>query len=217
MPGQTPWLITASMLFYRWLLRLGPDEFYDEYAEEALQVFRQCCLDAYAKQGKRGVLRLWPTTLGETLRGMLIEQSNTLARVLRPRLFWPVAFVLACVLFPFFWLSRVWSLFGSIFNLIFATPWAYFTGHVTLFCAAGLSILCCIPSLRQRPHCYTLCLMITAFAEELIQTLFNSHPGIHKDARNLLLDLGGILLAYVLLRCWQGWHSPNNYKPDVSR
>ncbi len=33
--------------------------------------------------------------------------------------------------------------------------------------------------------------------------LFNVHPGLHKDAHNLLLDLCGILLAYVLLRGWR--------------
>jgi hypothetical protein len=46
--------------------------------------------------------------------------------------------------------------------------------------------------------------MLGAFAEEIIQMLCNAHPGLHKDARNLLLDLCGILLASLLLRVWQG-------------
>jgi len=52
---------------------------------------------------------------------------------------------------------------------------------------------------------YVLCLMLSAFADEIIQMLFNAHPGLHKDARNLLLDLCGILLASLLVRVWQGW------------
>lgn len=35
------------------------------------------------------------------------------------------------------------------------------------------------------------------------QMPFNAHPGLHKDARNLLLDLCGILLAYLLLCGWR--------------
>ena len=216
MTRRTPWIITISLHLYCWLLRLGPDEFYSEYAEQAQQVFRQCCLDAYTTGGKLAVLRLWPAMLSDTLKGTLAEQSNMLIRVLRPRLLWPVALALACLLFPFFWLSRVWSPFGSVFNLIFATPQAYFMGHVALFCAVGLSILLSIPALHRRPQCYTLCLMAGAFTEELIQTLFNSHPGIHKDARNLLLDLCGILLAYLLLRFWQNWRSPGKYPSNAS-
>lgn len=206
MAGNKPCIISISLHFYRSLLRLGPDEFYDAYAQEALQVFRQCCLDTYQVQGVLGVLRLWPATLGDTLKGMFIEQSNTVFHLLRPRRLWPITLALVCVLFPFFWLSRTWPLFGSLFNLIFSTPLAYFTGHITLFCAVGLSILLCLPALRRHPHYYTLCLMTGAFAEEFIQTLFNSHPGLHKDMRNLLLDLGGILLAYLLWHAWQKWH-----------
>jgi hypothetical protein len=216
MQRKVPWIIAASLLLYRWLLRLGPDEFYDQYAGQALQVFRQCCLDAYIAQGKLGVLRLWPGLLNDTLKGMLLEQSNALARLLRPRLRWPIALALVCMLFPFFWLSRTWPLFGSVFNFIFSTPLAYFMGHVVLFCVAGLSILLCLPALRRSPQCYILCLMAGAFAEELIQILFNAHPGIHKDARNLLLDLCGILLAYLLLRSWQSWRSHDKYTPDTS-
>lgn len=205
MRNRTPWIITCSLLLYRWLLSLTPDEFSNEYAEPALQVFRQCCQDAYHKQGTRGVLRLWLPTLTDALHGILAEQGATLKQVLSPRLAWPVALALSCVLFPFYWLSNAWVPFGHIFNLIFATPQAYIAGHIVLFCAVGLIMLLAIPALRKHSHLYILCLMLGAFAEETIQILFNAHPGLHKDARNLLLDLCGILLAYLLLRVWQGW------------
>src|SRR5258708_2562614 len=68
-----PKIIALSLLFYRWLLRLGPGAFRRDYAAPALQDFRQCCRDAYQKQGTFGVLRLWPRLLGETVPGLLAE------------------------------------------------------------------------------------------------------------------------------------------------
>ncbi|HLI68570.1 MAG TPA: hypothetical protein VKV19_02315 [Ktedonobacteraceae bacterium] len=200
---RVPWIITCSLLLYRWLLALAPDEFSGEYAGPALQVFRQCCWDAYRECGARGVLRLWLPTFADALRGILAEQSTTLKRVLHPRLAWPVVLALICVLFPFYWLSRMWVPFGHLFNFIFATPQAYFAGHVVLFFMAGLIMLCSMPALRKHLQLYILCLMLGAFAEEIIQLLFNAHPGLHKDARNFLLDLCGIVLALLLLRLWQ--------------
>lgn len=202
MRKHAPWIVACSLLLYRWLLRLGPDEFYNEYAVPALQVFRQCCLDAYRQHGPNGVLRLWPSTLIDTLKGVLAEQSSAFKPIARPYLLWLLALALTCVLFPFYWLSKTWAPFGYLFRLVFTTSQAYMLGHVALFCLAGLSLLLSMPALRKRPQFYTLCLMAGAFAEEAIQALFHSHPGIHGNVRDFLLDLCGILLAYLLLRLW---------------
>lgn len=213
---RKPWIILCSLLCYRWLLTFAPDEFAGEYTEPALQVFRQCCQDAYRERGMWGVLCLWPSTFTDVLSGVLAEQLITLRRVLCPRLVWPVALVLGCVLFPFYWLSKAWIPFGYIFSLIFATPQAYIAGHIVLFCLAGLIMLLTMPALRKHIHLYILSLMLGAFGEEIIQILVNAHPGLHKDARNLLLDLSGILLAYVLLRLWQGQHFANENMSGTS-
>lgn len=205
MRDGTPGSITCSLLLYRWLLTLAPVEFTDEYAEPALQVFRECCRDAYRRQGTRGVLRLWLPTFTDALQSILAEQGTTFKRVFCPRPAWLVGLALSCLLFPFYWLSNAWEPFGYIFHLIFATPQTYIAGHVVLFCAAGLIMLLCMPALRKHAQLYTLCLMLGALSEEGIQILVNAHPGLHKDARNLLLDLCGILLGYLLLRAWQGW------------
>lgn len=214
MRNRTPWMIACSLLLYRWLLTLAPDEFSEEYAEPALQVFRQCCQDAYRLHGVWGVLRLWLPTFSDALRGILAEQGTTLKHALSPRLIWPVVLALSCVLFPFSWLSNVWTLFGLLFNFIFATPQAYSAGHILLFCAAGLIALLSMPALRKHAQLYILCLMFSAFAEEIIQWLFNAHPGLHKDARNLFLDLCGILLAALL---WRGWHFFSKKAALISR
>jgi hypothetical protein len=68
-----PKIIALSLLLYRWLLSLGPVAFRRDYGASALQDWRQCCRDAYQKQGLPGVLRLWPGLLGETVPGLLAE------------------------------------------------------------------------------------------------------------------------------------------------
>ena len=205
MHKRIPWIIMCSLLLYRWLLTLTSDAFFNEYAEPALQVFRQCCWDAYHENGTRGVLRLWFPTFADAIWGILAEQIAILKQVFYPRLAWPIAFALSCVLFPFSWLSRVWLAFGYLFRLLFAAPGAYIAGHIVLFYVVGLILLLFMPSLQKHPQLYILCLMFGAFAEEAIQLLVNAHPGLHKDARNLLLDLCGIVLSFFLLRFWQSW------------
>jgi hypothetical protein len=203
MRKPVPRVITCSLLLYRWLLTLAPEEFSDTYTDPALQVFRQCCWDAYQQRGMRGVLCLWLPTFADALYSVLAEQGAGLRQVFCSRLTWPVVLALGCVLFPFYWLSRTWGLFGRLFHSIFATPQAYIAGHIMLFCVAGLIMLCSLPALQKHLQLYVLCLMLGAFAEEVIQILFNAHPGLHKDAHTLLLDLCGIVLAALLLRVWQ--------------
>ena len=202
MRRRSPWIITCSLLFYRWLLTLTPDEFAGEYAEPAVQVFQQCCREAYRKHGAPGVLRLWLPTFGDALAGILAEQSATLKQELRPRWTWLLPPALLFLLFPFSWLNNAWQPFSALFRLIFATPQAYILGHIVLFCTVGLLLLLSMPALRQHVHLYVLALMTGAFAEESIQLLVNAHPGLRKDGSNFFLDLGGILLAYALLSIW---------------
>lgn len=216
MRHRLPWIITCSLLLYRWLLILAPGEFSNEYTEPALQVFHQCCRDAYRERGTWGVLRLWPPTFLDALHGIVAEQGTTFKQGVRSRLTWLVVLAFSCVLFPFSWLSKAWEPFGYIFNLIFSTPQAYIAGHVVLFCLAGVIVLLCMPALRKRARLYILCLMLGAFAEEVIQMLFNAHPGLHKDARNLLLDLCGILLALLVLRLLMGKHFLEKNMDDIA-
>lgn len=81
-----PKMITLSLFLYRCLFRLGPVAFRRGYGAPALQDFRQCCRDAYQKQGSLGVLRLWPMLLGETVRGLLAEYWTELFGRKRPML-----------------------------------------------------------------------------------------------------------------------------------
>jgi hypothetical protein len=69
----TPKIIVFSITLYRWLLNMGPAGFRSEYATSMLQVFRQCCRDAYRQKGAFGVMRQWPRLFGEAVIGLLAE------------------------------------------------------------------------------------------------------------------------------------------------
>lgn len=78
----SPWIVVFSIRAYQWLLWLGPAEFCREYAPAILQVFRQCCQEAYLQHGAWGVLRLWLPMFGEVVGGMLEEHLYTLQHTL---------------------------------------------------------------------------------------------------------------------------------------
>ncbi len=109
-----PWIVVVSIRVYRWLLFLGPAEFSREYAPSMLQVFRQCCQDAYQQCGAWGVLRLWLPMFGEFVGGMLAEHLNALQhtlviderilQMLRTQRRSIIMLFLAFVLFGFPWL-----------------------------------------------------------------------------------------------------------------
>ena len=74
----SPWIVECSIRVYQWLLWLGPVEFCREYAPAILQVFRECCQEAYTQRGVWGVLRLWLPMFGEVVGGMLEEHLYAL-------------------------------------------------------------------------------------------------------------------------------------------
>lgn len=78
MRSPSPWIISLSVRLYRWLLFMGPAEFRNEYGESAVQVFRECCHDAYQHRGIWGVIGLWPSMFGDAIIGMLAERFSAL-------------------------------------------------------------------------------------------------------------------------------------------
>jgi hypothetical protein len=71
--SPTPKIVSFSVALYRWLLSMAPAEFRHEYATSTLQVFRQCCLDAYQQKGAFGVICQWPALFSEATLGLLAE------------------------------------------------------------------------------------------------------------------------------------------------
>ncbi|GCF09647.1 hypothetical protein [Dictyobacter arantiisoli] len=191
---RSPWIIILSCHCYRWLLALGPEEFRSEYGEQTLQVFEECCRDAYQNSGIRGVLALWPSLFSEALTGMLIEQGQ------QSRPWWPCLLALTLILIPFYWLSAVWSNFGNLFYSIFATTTEHKIGHAALFCILGLLIFQSFPSLRNRPLSYSASMLCMILGEELIHKVRLPLPINQTD---LLSDLIGICGAYLVIKLWQ--------------
>jgi hypothetical protein len=75
---RTPWIITLSLRLYRWFFSMGPTVYRAEYEESTIQVFRQCCRDAYQRRGTPGVLLLWLPMFGEVIFGMVAEHFAAL-------------------------------------------------------------------------------------------------------------------------------------------
>lgn len=71
--SPAPRIISFSVALYRLLLTMAPAEFRREYAASTLQVFRQCCRDAYQQKGAFGVICQWPVLFSEAIKGLLAE------------------------------------------------------------------------------------------------------------------------------------------------
>ncbi len=77
---SSPWIVRCSVQLYRWLLCLGSQSYRRQYADRTLQLFRECCQDAYREHGTRGVLSLWPALFSDVVVQMLGEHLSELQR-----------------------------------------------------------------------------------------------------------------------------------------
>ncbi|GGK34475.1 hypothetical protein GCM10008955_30620 [Deinococcus malanensis] len=55
--------VEKSVAAYRFLMRLYPAEHRAEYGPHMLQVFQDCCRDAYRRRQEKGIQDLWLGTL----------------------------------------------------------------------------------------------------------------------------------------------------------
>jgi len=73
-PPSSPWIIRLSVSIYRLLIRgLGPTTYFREYGNLTIQLFRECCQDAYRQRGIPGVLALWLPSFRDAIAQMVIE------------------------------------------------------------------------------------------------------------------------------------------------
>jgi hypothetical protein len=68
------------MRLYRWLLCLGPESYRRQYSDLTLQLFQECCEDAYRQRGTCGVLSLWLPLFSDVVAQMLAERSSSRQR-----------------------------------------------------------------------------------------------------------------------------------------
>jgi len=122
---------------------------------------------------------------------------------LQPRFLVFALAAIVLVLFPFDWLGEVWPAYAQVFDQVFATALSHEIGHATLFFIASLLILSSFPILRFRPLLYLMVMALGALGEEALQSLFKLQLPTIWDGRDLLLDLVGIVMAYIAIRLWQ--------------
>ena len=73
-PPPSPWMIRLSVSVYRTLIRgLGPPSYFRQYGDLTIQLFRECCQDAYRQRGILGVLGLWFPSFRDAVAQMVIE------------------------------------------------------------------------------------------------------------------------------------------------
>ncbi len=72
-PSRTPRSVAATLHVYRLLLGLYPRAFRVGYGADVLQVFRQCCGDAYRERGPLGVARLWLPAIVDLFLGAVAD------------------------------------------------------------------------------------------------------------------------------------------------
>lgn len=78
---SSPWVVRCSVRLYRWLLCLGPHTYRRQYADHTLQLFQECCQDAYREHGILGVLGLWLPLFSDVIVQMGAEHLSELQRV----------------------------------------------------------------------------------------------------------------------------------------
>jgi hypothetical protein len=115
----------------------------------------------------------------------------------------PLLVLLALTLFPFGWLGQLWPAFGRELDQVFSTDGRHAVGHALLFCLLGLAALAVLPQLRASPARYLGILMLAGIGQEFFQMLYKRQLLLFDDGRDLLTDLAGISVAFVVIWCWR--------------
>jgi hypothetical protein len=115
----------------------------------------------------------------------------------------PLLVLLALTLFPFGWLGQLWPAFGRGLDQVFATDGRHAVGHALLFCLLGLAALAVLPQLRASPARYLGILMLAGIGQEFFQMLYKRQLLLFDDGRDLLTDLAGMIVAFVVIWCWR--------------
>jgi hypothetical protein len=136
-----------------------------------------------------------------------VNQKPNVLRTIVARL-WPLAIGVVLVLFPFDWLGNVWPAYRQLFEQVFVGAREHHIGHSTLFFLVGLIVFLSFPALRTRPLLYFGLMISAAIAQELMQDLFKFVLPDLIDGLDLLYDVVGFAIAYMIVWGWQsvlGW------------
>jgi hypothetical protein len=115
----------------------------------------------------------------------------------------PLLVLLSLTLFPFGWVGELWPAFGRGIDQAFPTDGWHAIGHAGLFFMLGLAALWVLPQLRTRPLRYLGLLMLIGVGQEFFQMLYKCRLLLFDNSRDLLTDVVGVLLAFVVVWFWQ--------------
>ncbi|HEU5367061.1 MAG TPA: hypothetical protein VFU69_01300 [Ktedonobacterales bacterium] len=115
---------------------------------------------------------------------------------------WTLLVGLGIVLFPFDWLSEVWSPFGRLFDQVFVSEVQHAIGHATMFLLMSLLILLSVPALRLRPAWYFGLMLLVGVAQETLQDVFRQVPPNIYEGRDLFFDVAGAAASCLLVLAW---------------
>lgn len=96
-----PPTLTFSVRVYQTLLIAYPTEFRREYGPHMLQVFQDCCRQAFHQNGTNGMIRLWGFTLLDFIRSVFEQHTQKETNMSRSQLikFSGWAFILSSFVF----------------------------------------------------------------------------------------------------------------------
>jgi len=107
---------------------------------------------------------------------------------------------LGLALFPFGWLGLEVPAFGSWMDGVFVNDWVHALGHGTIFLILGLALLLVFPVLRTRLWLYYTLILAAGIGQEFFQLLFKKQLLVFDDSRDILTDLIGATVAFLLWR-----------------
>lgn len=141
-------------------------------------------------------------TVNDVREKKSLPEKRSLVKKALVRL-WPFLIALAIALFPFDWLTEVWPAYRQVFDRVFVTARDHAIGHSTLFFLLGLFALVVSPALRKRPLLYLGLMLLVTLGQEALQSIFKQElPNIY-DGRDILFDLLGVTVAFVVMWTWQ--------------
>lgn len=131
-----------------------------------------------------------------------LNQRSNSVRTIIVRL-WLLAIGLVLVLFPFDWLANIWPAYRQLFEQVFIGARQHHIGHSALFFIVGLLVLVSFPALRSRPLLYLGLMISAAIAQEAVQDLFKLQLPDPADSLDLIFDVIGFIIAYLVVWGWQ--------------
>lgn len=115
---------------------------------------------------------------------------------------WPLGLILCLSLFPFGWLGERWPRFGLWLGSAIQGDLAHGIAHFGIFLMIGLTVLSLFPTLRSRLGLFLILGLGLGIAQEGIQLLYKQRSLVLDEFRDLMVDLAGMTLAYVIF--WLG-------------